>query len=77
MLYGLTWTAYAIGGATGPLTMGHLYDRAGAYLPQFIVYMGGVALAAAVLSIFLRGEKAESPLPSEAVAATAAPSIEN
>jgi MFS family permease len=29
VLYGLTWTAYAIGGATGPLWIGHLYDRAG------------------------------------------------
>lgn len=54
VLYGLTWTAYAIGGATGPLWIGHLYDRAGRYQPQFIVYLAGVAFAAVVLSLFLR-----------------------
>ena len=56
VLYGLTWTAYAIGGASGPLWIGHLYDRAGAYLPRFIVYLAGVAFAAAILSLFLRSE---------------------
>lgn len=54
VLYGLTWTAYAIGGATGPLWIGHLYDRAGAYLPRFIVYLALVAFGAVVLSFFLR-----------------------
>ena len=28
-LYGLSWTAYAIGGAVGPILMGHGFDRAG------------------------------------------------
>lgn len=56
MLYGLTWTAYAIGGATGPLTMGHLYDSAGSYRPQFVLYMAGVALTASFLSLLLRDE---------------------
>jgi predicted MFS family arabinose efflux permease len=54
VLYGLTWTAYAIGGAAGPLWIGHLYDRAGAYLPRFIVYLAAVAFSAAILSLFLR-----------------------
>lgn len=54
VLYGLTWTAYAIGGATGPLWMGHLYDRAGAYLPRFIVYLAGVAFGAVIISFFLQ-----------------------
>jgi MFS family permease len=54
VLYGLTWTAYAVGGATGPMVVGHLYDRAGAYLPIFIVGLACVALAAAILSLFLR-----------------------
>ena len=53
VLYGLTWTAYAIGGATGPLWIGHLYDRAGAYLPRFIVYLAAVAFGAVILSLFL------------------------
>jgi predicted MFS family arabinose efflux permease len=56
VLYGLTWTAYAIGGATGPLWIGHLYDRAGTYQPRFIVYLAGVAFAAAILSVFLRSD---------------------
>ena len=55
VLYGLTWTAYAIGGATGPLWVGHLYDRAGFYEPRFIVYLACVGLGAVVLSLFLRG----------------------
>ncbi len=54
VLYGLTWTAYAIGGATGPLWLGHLYDRAGAYLPRFIVYLAVVAFGAVILSFFLQ-----------------------
>lgn len=54
VLYGFTWTAYAIGGATGPLWMGHMYDRAGAYLPRIIMYLAAVAFAAVVLSFFLR-----------------------
>ncbi|MFT4113274.1 MFS transporter [Silvibacterium sp.] len=53
VLYGFTWTAYAIGGATGPMTMGHLYDRAGAYLPVFIVGLAGVSLLAALFSLLL------------------------
>ena len=28
-LYGLSWTAYAIGGALGPILIGHGFDRAG------------------------------------------------
>jgi predicted MFS family arabinose efflux permease len=60
VLYGLTWTAYAIGGATGPLWIGHLYDRAGSYQPRFIVYLAGVAFAAALLSLFLRSG---APMP--------------
>jgi predicted MFS family arabinose efflux permease len=57
VLYGLTWTAYAIGGATGPLWIGHLYDRAGAYLPRFIVYLATVAFAAVILSFFLQSNQ--------------------
>ena len=57
LLYGLTWTAYAIGGATGPLWIGHLYDRAGAYLPRFIVYLAAVAFGAVILSFFLKSDQ--------------------
>jgi predicted MFS family arabinose efflux permease len=54
VLYGLTWTAYAIGGATGPVFIGHLYDGAGTYHSRYIVYLAAVALAAAGVSLLLR-----------------------
>ena len=57
VLYGLTWTAYAVGGGTGPLWIGHLYDRAGAYLPRFIVYLAAVAFGAVILSFFLQSRQ--------------------
>jgi MFS family permease len=54
VLYGLTWTAYAIGGATGPMAIGHWYDQAGFYHPRLIVYLACVASAAVAISLFLR-----------------------
>jgi predicted MFS family arabinose efflux permease len=54
VLYGLTWTAYAIGGATGPLVIGRLYDRACGYQPRFIVGLAWMALLAAAISLLLR-----------------------
>jgi predicted MFS family arabinose efflux permease len=54
VLYGLTWTAYAIGGATGPMAIGHWYDRAGFYQPRFIVYLACVAFASVAISLLLR-----------------------
>ena len=57
VLYGLTWTAYAIGGATGPLWIGHMYDRAGTYMPRFIVYLAAVAFGAVILSFFLPSDR--------------------
>jgi len=54
VLYGLMWTAYAIGGAVGPLWIGHVYDSAGSfYRPRFIVDLAIVAFGAATLSLFL------------------------
>jgi predicted MFS family arabinose efflux permease len=58
VLYGLTWTAYAIGGATGPLWIGHMYDVAGGlYKPRFVIYLAVVAFAAVILSLFLPPHK--------------------
>jgi predicted MFS family arabinose efflux permease len=54
VLYGLTWTAYAIGGATGPMVIGHFYDRAGSYQPRCFVGLACTTLLAAVISLFLR-----------------------
>jgi len=70
VLYGLTWTAYAIGGATGPLWIGHLYDRAGAYLPRFIVYLAAVAFGAVILSFFLQSGQESIPSEQEMTANT-------
>jgi len=57
VLYGLTWTAYAIGGATGPMVVGHLYDRAGSYQPRCIVGLAFTTLLAAAISLFLRRDR--------------------
>jgi predicted MFS family arabinose efflux permease len=73
VLYGLTWTAYAIGGATGPLWIGHLYDRAGAYLPRFIVYLAAVAFGAVILSFFLRSEQESTRIQQELIAKAEVP----
>lgn len=70
VLYGLTWTAYAIGGATGPLWIGRMYDRAGAYLPRFIVYLAAMAFAAVILSFFLQTDQ-ESITSEQEVTANA------
>ena len=76
MLYGLTWTAYAIGGATGPLWIGHLYDHAGAYQPRFIVYLAGVSFSAAILSLFLRSRGYRTIRERDTVASSPLPSCE-
>jgi predicted MFS family arabinose efflux permease len=60
VLYGLTWTAYAVGGATGPMVIGHLYDRAGAYEPRFILGLACTSLLAAGLSVLLRDDHESS-----------------
>jgi len=65
VLYGLTWTAYAVGGATGPMVVGHLYDRFGSYQPRFIIGLAGVALFAALLSLLLCGERTTRPTSLE------------
>lgn len=57
VLYGLMWTAYAIGGGTGPVVIGHLYDGAGSYEPRFIVGLAAIALAATLLSLLLRRDR--------------------
>ncbi|MGA7885601.1 MAG: MFS transporter [Acidobacteriaceae bacterium] len=67
VLYGLLWTAYAIGGAAGPLWIGHMYDSAGgSYRPRFIVDLAAVAFGAVILSLFLPSSfpQAEPDLPA-------------
>jgi predicted MFS family arabinose efflux permease len=57
VLYGLTWTAYAIGGGIGPVVVGRFYDRAGSYEPRLIVLLALVAFAAAAVSLLLRSDR--------------------
>ncbi|HVZ16354.1 MAG TPA: MFS transporter [Terriglobales bacterium] len=76
VLYGLTWTAYAIGGATGPLFLGHLYDHGGAYHARYIVYLAAFAFAAAAVSLLLRRDRIQEPQASDAIIAPAAISLE-
>jgi predicted MFS family arabinose efflux permease len=57
VLYGLTWTAYAIGGATGPMFVGHMYDATGAYQSRSIALLALFAFAAAGVSLLLPRRK--------------------
>jgi MFS family permease len=52
-LYGLSWTAYAIGGALGPILMGRGFDRAGAYLPLSVVLFSVPCFIAAFMQLLL------------------------
>src|SRR5688572_12844516 len=51
-LYGMTWTAYAIAGAIGPILMGRAFDLAGSYAALLTV-LAGVMVAVAGLMLFL------------------------
>lgn len=64
VLYGLTWTAYAIGGATGPMFIGHLYDRGG-YQPRYIMMLAAVSLLAAATSLLLKRDRRPAKLITE------------
>jgi len=57
VIYGLTWTAYAVGGGIGPVVVGHLYDRAGSYEPRLIVGLALFGFAAAAVSLLLRSDR--------------------
>lgn len=53
MLYGLSWTAYAMGAAIGPVIAGRAFDRAGYYQSSFIVLLSLPCLAGSLLTLFL------------------------
>lgn len=55
-LYGLSWTAYAIGGALGPILMGHGFDRAGTYVPLSVVLFSVPCFIAAGMQLLLPRE---------------------
>jgi MFS family permease len=59
-LYGLTWTAYAIGGAIGPIVVGHFYDRAGSYQPNVIGVLALTCVVGGALCLLLPRYPAET-----------------
>jgi MFS family permease len=52
-LYALTWTTYAIGGATGPILVGRVFDAVGSYRPITIQLLALPALVACLLMFAL------------------------
>ena len=58
-LYGLTWTAYAVGGATGPIMVGHFYDQAGSYRPGLILSLCLICAVASAICLLLPRYPAE------------------
>jgi predicted MFS family arabinose efflux permease len=67
VLYGLTWTAYAVGGAAGPMFIGHMYDMVGAYHYSSLVFLGVIAFAAAGVSLLLPSKKSVETEIGEAI----------
>ena len=53
LLYGCSWTAYAIGGAIGPVLVGKAFDVAGGYQPGVIQLLAVPCLIAAALTLWL------------------------
>ena len=51
-LYGITWTAYAIAGAIGPVIMGKAFDATGSY-ERLLVELAALTAAAGGLMLFL------------------------
>lgn len=48
-LYGYAFSAYAVGGATGPLLMGLIHDRTGSYQLPLLIGAGTTLLAASLM----------------------------
>jgi MFS family permease len=53
-LYGLTWTAYAVAGAIGPVVMGKAFDATGSYTTLLMALAGAAALSAVLLNLLPR-----------------------
>jgi MFS family permease len=59
-LYALTWTAYAVGAATGPLVVGRSFDSLGSYRPVTIQLLALPALLPCLLMFLLPRYAVES-----------------
>ncbi len=70
-LYGFTSTAYAVGGAVGPVLMGRSFDHAGGYVPVRVAVFALPCLAAACLQLAIPAypeARQEAALPPELLA---------
>ena len=68
-LYALTWTAYAVGGAMGPLVVGRVFDSLGSYRPLTIQLLALPALIPCLLMFLLpryAGHEYAGNMPSHA-----------
>ena len=59
-LYALTWTTYAVGGATGPILVGRVFDTLGSYRPITIQLLALPALIPCLLMFALPRYKLQS-----------------
>lgn len=66
MLYGLTWTAYAIAGAVGPILMGRAFDASGSYTVLLTQLAIGTFLIAALMLLMPGYERAFTRAAPEA-----------
>jgi MFS family permease len=66
MLYGLTWTAYAIAGAVGPVLMGRAFDATGSYTALLTQLAVGTFLIAALMLLMPRYAQTSGPRSAEA-----------
>ena len=64
MLYGLTWTAYAIAGAIGPILMGRAFDATGSYRVLLVQLAVGTFLVASLMLLMPAYAKVSEPGPS-------------
>ena len=62
-LYALTWTTYAVGGATGPLLVGRVFDTLGSYRPITIQLLALPALIPCLLMFALPRYNIHSSTP--------------
>jgi MFS family permease len=66
MLYGFTWTAYAIAGAVGPVLMGRAFDATGSYSTLLTQLAVGTFLMAALMLLMPGYDRAFRPAASPA-----------
>ncbi len=50
-LYGLTWTAYAVAGAIGPVILGRAFDLTGSYTSLLTILSGSTLMSALLLTL--------------------------